>query len=345
VKNNIALVAGKSGGHLIPGLTYVASLVRKQKAESRVIVFATNTLLDKTIIETQSPLEITVQAFYVLFGSCIYYKLYHVPKALWHFVCSFLTSFIILYKERVTRIISMGGAISIPVCIAAKILRIPVEVIELNYEPGKAVKLLAAIAEQIDVCFSETQSFLPAQSIKRVNTISYPVRFNLNARSITAAQARCMLGLLPEKRTIVLLGGSQGSIYLNQLMQEWVSCFSEYASNIQIVHQAGDHDIESIKKHYNYCGVHALVVNYIQDIELLYRAADVVIGRSGAGTLAEVLFFDKCMLTIPLETPTTAHQKRNAYAYAQSNPNKIIVMEQRTITINDIDKNIRTLLM
>ena len=147
--NTICYVAGKSGGHIIPALTHAAQELKKN-GETRVIFFSTNSPLDYTLLAKNSliahhiPLEFCAIPrknilLWPLFFIILFKHFYH--------------SFSCLRKYRPEKVVSMGGFVSIPVCCCAWVLRIPIELYELNVVPGKAVKLLSHIVTETRICF------------------------------------------------------------------------------------------------------------------------------------------------------------------------------------------------
>jgi UDP-N-acetylglucosamine--N-acetylmuramyl-(pentapeptide) pyrophosphoryl-undecaprenol N-acetylglucosamine transferase len=304
----IALVAGKSGGHIVPGMTYVTKMLQG-KPGTDFTVFTTKSPLDTKIIknyEGQYSRHITLS-----FGELPYGRLYKLPIAAWLGFVSLLHSLRILYKTKPELVVSMAGVVSLPVCLAAWILRIPVELFELNAVPGKATRVLKYSASKVNVCFSDARKHFS----NNVRLVDYPVRFSLNDLEYDQAKVRESLGLDPSKETILLLGGSQGSRTLNWMMIDWASGLTpSEREGMQIIHQAGNHDPVALEKRYSELGLQAYVFGHRHNLVPCYQAADRVVCRAGAGTLFEILFFGKQCLMVPLRAKTTSHQVDNANA-------------------------------
>ncbi len=305
-KRILCVVAGKSGGHIIPGMTYVRNFTRVYSDYS-VLFFSTDSQLDRSII-----------ALYPYVFSYVPLKLMGIPgKKIWLyplFFLQFLRSYFVSLRQftrmRPEKVVSMGGYISLPVCLAARSLRIPIELFELNAVPGKAVLWLAPLARKIYVCFDEARAYFKKE---KVALTEYPLRFSSQDRML-AASARIQLGLDPAKKTIVILGGSQGSRSINDLMKGFFNAHKKEAATMQVIHQAGSHGVAALKEFYHSLGIPAFVFDYDHNLQLSYCAADLIIARAGAGTLFEIGFFEKRALIIPLEVASTAHQVENAYA-------------------------------
>jgi UDP-N-acetylglucosamine--N-acetylmuramyl-(pentapeptide) pyrophosphoryl-undecaprenol N-acetylglucosamine transferase len=318
----ICFVAGRSGGHLLPCLTKAYQVAAQEKG-CNLLFFATSTDLDKKILQHFSLPHRTIS---LPLDNVPYNNKWQLPLFFWHLCRSWLMSTYHLLRQRPQKIVSMGGYISIPVCIAATMLRIPIELYELNAVPGKAVTFLAPLARTIFVCFEESKKYLP---IKKCTFAQYPVRFS-SVSFGTQKEALAALGLDMGKKTILVLGGSQGSLFLNNLMKNWLATAQDFSA-IQIIHQTGAHDKTDWQNIYATKNITALIFDYTHEIEHMYRAADIILCRAGAGTLFEVCFFGKKCITIPLETATTDHQKTNAYALAQQYPHLITVLGQQEV--------------
>lgn len=317
----IACAGGKSGGHIIPCLT----VAQQQFPKHDIMYFSTNTPLDHSIISTQSQVKYHIP---LQFGSKNYANIFGKVRMLMQALKALLFSFFALIRTRPERVISSGGAMSVPVCIAAWVLRIPIHLYELNAVPGKAITFLAPFATKVFFCFPETHKYFSKNKSCLVN---YPVRFSTIDKAQTAAQARAQLHLQPNLTTIMILGGSQGSTFLNKIIMEWLQEHPEVYPKIQIIHQTGAAEIKHWQDEYKKIHVIAHVFDYHSNMALYYQAADFVICRAGAGTLFELIFFNKPFIVIPLETTTTAHQKDNAIALQIMYPHLATVISQRNV--------------
>lgn len=335
LNNTVCFVAGHSGGHIIPCLTTAEKIIQENK-NTKIIFFSTNSSLDLKIINQHA--HLISQLIPLSLKKIPYSQLWLLPICLLSFINAFFKSYKILKKNKVKKIISMGGLVSIPVCLAGKLLKIPIVLHELNVKPGKAVKLLAPIASSIKINFAETQKYLPS---RRCDITNYPVRFDDSALQINKEQARLSIGLSYYKHTILIVGGSQGSIFINKLIKNWIIKHPELHDKIQIIHQTGSRDTYDWQAWYIKHQIQAITFAYHDRMEDYYAAADIVICRSGAGTLAEVAFFKKKCITIPLETKTTNHQVSNALAMSKKHPDLFVVLkqqnaEQMPFILNDI---------
>lgn len=323
-KSCIAIVAARSGGHIIPGLT-LAQQYCKTNADSEITIFTTQHPFDKKIILQHGS---TLHAVFLPLDN-VPSRLWHWPKFMVHFVYSFFASFKQLVHIKPQRLIVMGGYISIPVTCAAYLLRIPCDLYELNATPGRATKLLAPLATHIHVCFRQTASKFNA---KKTMLTSYPIRFD--SHPISCHQSRQELNLESSKKTILVLGGSQGSLFLNNVVKNCLEEHPELAPYINIIHQTGSLDSTDWLHAYQRLHVPAVVFDYQPHLALYYQAADVIICRAGAGTIFETLFFKKPCIVIPLEIQGNDHQVHNAQAIASEYPELFHVIRQQELSHN-----------
>ncbi len=295
----ICCASGKSGGHIIPNLTLA------HEHNAHILFFSGDSALDNKLLSHKQvdwhiPLSLAL-----------------IPrwKAPFKMMVAFTKSFYYLIKHKPTMIISTGGIIAVPVCVAAFCLRIPIHLYELNATPGKAIKYLAPLATHVYVCFKETQKYF-----KRSTLVPYPIRF-------TPTNPQPIAQFSPSRKTIMILGGSQGSQSLNTIWKQTIESNPSLAEKIQVIHQYGN-DTAAWDSFYTAHVIPALTFPFNNSIAALYPHADIVICRAGAGSLFETLHFKKKCITIPLETRATNHQVDNARAMAQEYPNLFTMIKE-----------------
>lgn len=301
-------VAGKSGGHIIPGLTRARMLHEQEQA---CILFITTTGdLDQRLLKDQTWLT-----HYSIHLPT--YSLRKLIRFVWYYIPVQLKLIALLYKVKPSAIHAMGGYPSIPVCIAGWLWRIPYFLYEFNVEPGQAITVLAPYADKVYMCYNKTRDFLPRA---RCELAQYPVRFTHKASAKTGTQP-----------TLLIVGGSQGSQALNNFM---LTLVPQLAQKFTIIHQTGAQDFIRVRDFYHQQNVQAMVFDFAENMEHYYAQAEMVIARAGAGTLFELLFFEKKSIIIPLITQSTAHQKENAHHMALEHPKLFYVLEQEAVEQN-----------
>lgn len=320
----IAFVAGRSGGHIIPAFTLAQEC--KASNPTQILFFTTSHPLDLAIIKKQGSFIDT--HIPLTLGNVPFFNIFKILVFIIHFIFAFYKSWRILRVKKPESIRGMGGYISIPVCLAARTLGIPIHLYDFDAKPGKATRFLSRYASKIFLCFEQAKSYLPAQ---KCELIEYPIRFNHALQTTSTTQALSHLPLLPNKKTIFINGGSQGSVFINNCIKEWLNFNTHLFSLIQIIHQTGTADKTNWHEYYKDLEIPALVFSYKEDLAWCYLAADIIICRAGAGSLFEALFFNKPCLTIPLETAATSHQKDNARALSAQYPALITMLTQQEI--------------
>jgi UDP-N-acetylglucosamine--N-acetylmuramyl-(pentapeptide) pyrophosphoryl-undecaprenol N-acetylglucosamine transferase len=312
-------VAGHSAGHIVPCITYAQ---QELQTNQELLLFGTQNPLDRSIIKSQKNITKTIE---LPLEKVPGKRLYNYPSFIFNLIKTTIKTSYWLIKHRPQKIISTGGYISVPVCIIGWALRIPIELFELNAVPGKASKFIAPFATRIIVCFSQTKQFF---KIKKTTVKPYPIRFT--KKEINKNKLLDDLKLSSNKKTVLVLGGSQGSEFINNTIQMFFSQHNLH-DQLQVIHQTGSHSDKSVRDFYKHNNIDAAVFDYHSHLEDLYAAADIVICRSGAGTLFETISFNKPCITIPLETNLNTHQLDNARAMEHDYPKLVTVIRQKDI--------------
>lgn len=321
---SIAFVAGRSGGHILPCLNLIPQYTTSE--DTQITFFSTKLPLDAAIIEQDK----RVTAHIRIPLAALPHRPWHAPLFLYQLIVSWIFGIAHFLHQRPSVLITTGGIVAIPVALAAFFLRIPLHVYVLDVQPGKALRFLMPLATKIFYCFAETKKYIRS---KRASHAAYPTKYSAQDFQQSASTARLVLGLQPNKKTVTVLGGSQGSLFINNSIADWVT-FSGARPDLQIIHQTGSGDTRAWHTIYPQQQIAAYVFDYRSNLSNVYAAADIIICRAGAGTLFEILAFGKKCIIIPLETALNTHQVDNAYALAAEYPEQCIVVRQKTITQN-----------
>lgn len=302
-------VAGRSGGHMIPAIT-MAREYHAQHPNAAILFFTAATPLDFSIMQKNPWIF-----------SHVPLALENVPRGFslkwlgyaWDVIRLSTKIFVELYQKNPASVTTTGGYIAVPVTLIAWTLGVPVYLHELNVVPGSAAKFISRFSAKTIICFDEARDKFPRSAA--IERGDYPIRFSEKDK-MTRDEACKKLGLDLPKNTKILLviGGSQGSRFINDLIPYAVT---KWPRRLFILHQTGAGEVERVKELYKKAEVNARVFAFSDDMPALYQAADLVITRAGAGSLFELLFFNKRAIIIPLETLTTDHQLDNARAMAR----------------------------
>lgn len=320
--NTLCFVAGNSGGHIIPCITLAKRAVHEDPS-TRIVLFTTARELDARIVQNESIVDRHIALKLPPFPGK---KFWFYPLFTLQLIRATLHARRILIQEDPRKVVSTGSHISLPVCLATWWLSIPLELYELNVQPGKALRACAPFATKINTCFSQTHKHLPAQNCALT---PYPVR-EVYTTAPAREDARRELRFLPDVHTIFILGGSQGSVFLNNAVKKWLASCDD-PTQYQIIHQTGSHDPTDWDVIYKTYGIRAHVFTYADNLALFYAAADTIVCRAGAGSLFEALHFKKPCIVIPLEHGAAGHQIKNAHAMAQEYPELFHVIREEKI--------------
>ena len=305
----LVITGGGTGGHLFPGIA-LAEGVLARFPEGKVMFIGTDRHIDNQALAGK-PFTVVSLASRPLKGKSLLGQL----AALCYVPVSVGRALTLLRQFKPDLVFGVGGYVTGPVLLAAKLLGIPTAIHEQNSIPGLANRMLGRIVGRVFVSLPGSERFFPpAKTVMSGN----PVRQELLQ---AAAQAAPGDGL-----TVLVLGGSQGAHAVNELMVKAVELLLE-KKKLRIIHQTGINDAEWVKKRYNAADVNARVFPFITDMAAAYAEADLVVSRAGATTLAEVTVFGKPLVLIPYPYAADDHQRYNA-AYLAEQGAAVMYTEQ-----------------
>ena len=208
-------------------------------------------------------------------------------------------------------VIGTGGFASGPLLQMANSAGIPTVIQEQNSYPGITNKLLSKKANTICVAYENLARFFPKEKIILTGN---PVRQDLIEVQSKRAEGRAYYNLDPNKKTILILGGSLGARRINQLIEKELEFFA--SQNVQLLWQCGKFYLDEYQK-LNSDNVQ--VMAFIERMDLVYAAADVVISRAGASSVSELCIVGKPVIFIPSPNVAEDHQTKNAKSVADKN--------------------------
>ncbi|MFQ5803757.1 MAG: undecaprenyldiphospho-muramoylpentapeptide beta-N-acetylglucosaminyltransferase [Candidatus Methylomirabilales bacterium] len=212
----------------------------------------------------------------------------------------------LLGRHRPRVVVGVGGYAAGPVSLSAVLRRIPLLIHEQNFAPGLTNRVLARVANTVAVSFGESSSYFRRDVVVTGN----PIR-----REILEADRRKGLEafhLEPGKVTVLLFGGSQGARRINRAIEEALPDLTRLRDQLQFIHATGERDHSGVEEGYRAWKGVARVLPFIEEMALAYAAADLVVCRSGATTIAEITALGKPALLIPYPFATNDHQRGNA---------------------------------
>ena len=211
--------------------------------------------------------------------------------------------------------VGVGGYASSAALSAANSLGVPTLIQEQNSYAGLANKQLAAKAEKICVAYDGMERFFPKEKIMLTGN---PVRQSLLDTKLSREDAVRSLGFDPDKKTILLVGGSLGARTINESVMQHLDLVEQ--SSVQFVWQTGKYYYADLQQQLKNRSLPNLkVMDFITDMGAAYRAADLVISRAGASSISEFCLIGKPVILVPSPNVAEDHQTKNALALADRN--------------------------
>ncbi|MEI8186436.1 MAG: undecaprenyldiphospho-muramoylpentapeptide beta-N-acetylglucosaminyltransferase [Chlorobiaceae bacterium] len=212
-------------------------------------------------------------------------------------------------RENPDVVVGTGGFVSAPVLFAAQLLRKKTLIQEQNAFPGVTTRLLSILASEVHLSFEEARKFIAKG--KNVFVSGNPAR---SFEHINASAARGGFGLHRERPTLLVFGGSRGARAINNAVLQRLS---EITGSANLIWQTGTLDFERIKNQVT-PSPYVWVAPYIEDMGSAYSAADLVLCRAGASTLAELTNLGQPSVLVPYPYATGDHQRYNAQALVRN---------------------------
>jgi UDP-N-acetylglucosamine--N-acetylmuramyl-(pentapeptide) pyrophosphoryl-undecaprenol N-acetylglucosamine transferase len=311
----LVIAAGGTGGHLYPAIALAHEFLRQRVATSLLFI-GTSRDLERKVVEREG-FQLAAIGVQPVMGGGVHKAL----KGVGALPRSMVQALALLRHPRAGLVIGIGGYTSPPVVMAAWLLRIPRALVEPNAYPGMANRVLSPWADRVFVAFESTAAHFSSGKTRVVGT---PVRrgfFEQERASGMTGEAR---------RTVLIFGGSQGARAINRAVVEALPHLRPLRPPITIIHQTGEADHAEVQTAYQTAGVNAQVVPFLFDMPAALRAADLVIARAGAVTVAELTACGKPSILIPLPQAVHAHQLRNAELLASAGAAVLIRQNQLT---------------
>ncbi len=300
-KIKILMVTGGTGGHIYPGLALASEI--EKRFENTEITFITDgrTLAEETIGKS-SYKNRKIEA-----APLPRKKFWQICCFLFKTLAGFLESVILLKKNRPVIIIAFGSYISVPVVLAAALMRVPVVLHEQNYFPGMANRFLSFWADRIALTFSHSAVYFPP---RKVVVTGNPVRENIF--TVTRTDGLDKLNLEDGRVTVLVFGGSQGASDINYSFAGVLPYLEGMKEKLQVVHVCGPGKGSGIADSYREAGIKARIFEYMQKMAYAYSVADIAVCRAGATTVAEIASRGIPAIFVPYPHATSGHQQLNA---------------------------------
>jgi len=299
----IIVSGGGTGGHIFPAIS-IANAIKELRPEAKILFVGAQGRME---------MERVPAAGYEIVGLPVAgfdrKRLWRNLKVLWKLMKSQRMARRIVKQFRPMAAVGVGGYASGPMLNVCASRHIPCLIQEQNSYAGVTNKLLSKKVERICVAYPGMERFFPAEKIMLTGN---PVRQNVTDAKISRADAAVAMGLRPDLKTVLIVGGSLGARTLNESVMSHLDMIER--SNVQFVWQTGRYYAASIAermRQHKPIG-NLKVMDFIADMGTAYAAADLVISRAGASSISEFCLLGKPVVLVPSPNVAEDHQTKNA---------------------------------
>ncbi|OAM91482.1 UDP-N-acetylglucosamine--N-acetylmuramyl-(pentapeptide) pyrophosphoryl-undecaprenol N-acetylglucosamine transferase [Termitidicoccus mucosus] len=304
-KKTFLIACGGTGGHLSPGIALAEGLVARG--------YSATLLISRKKVDSRLAEKYPHLTFLRVPGSPLSLNPVRFAKFVFTQAHGFAYCANLVRRERPVGIVGFGGFTSAGIVLAGSLLGVPVALHEANRVPGRAVRVLSMVARRV---YLPPGAHLSRHSLAVQRTMGLPVRKEIVR--IPVAGARAQLGLDPQRPVIAVLGGSQGASSLNTWARDHAAAFAQVGVQVYCVTglgKSGAETIENPSRHGE--AVRTIFSPFCDRMGALLSAADLVVSRAGAGTIAELIRCATPAVLIPYPHAADNHQLANARLFEQ----------------------------
>lgn len=297
----VMIAGGGTGGHVYPGIAVAEEMMRLRPSAEVVFVGGRRGL------EAQAVPESGFRIRFIVTRGFPRRAWWRWPAALIANVVGFAQALGVVASERPDVVLGTGGYVSGPVALAARVLRRPLLLQEQNSIPGLSNRWLARIADEVHLSFTEARAYFDRKDHLKIT--GNPVRAHILGGDRAAAMRE--FALAAGRPTVFVFGGSRGAHRINEAALDAMRRLKGRV-DVQFILQTGRDDFEWAKGQVEADALPARVMPFLRQIHLAYAAADLVVCRSGAMTLAEIAANGTPAILIPYPYAAHNHQEVNA---------------------------------
>lgn len=303
----VVLAAGGSGGHIFPAIGLAEELKRREPSMRVIYLCGTKDIENRILREARGDgLHSIESAPFRGIGSVT------DPRFIGSLYRGYRTARRLLAAERPAVVAGFGGYYSFPAVLAARRLGIPTLLHEQNVVPGRANRILARWVDAVAVSFEGTASSF--RGARRIVHTGNPIRETIERDC--REEALRTFGFSPDRKTVLVLGGSQGAESINTMFTQALRLLDEGTrSRLQALHLCGRMDPRESETLCREAGIPSRAFAFFDRMDLAYGAADVALGRAGATFLSEIAEKDIPAILVPYPHGD-GHQRWNARAFA-----------------------------
>ncbi len=314
----VLIAGGGTGGHLFPGIAVARAL--QARVPGAVVVFAgTAQGLEARVVPREGfTLDLIRSAgLKGKSAAALARGLAMLPRSGWD-------AWRLVARRRPSVVVGLGGYSAGPIVVAAALRGIPTLLMEQNAVPGLTNRLLARLVRAAAVTYDSTLRYFGAKGFVSGNPVR-PEFFDGGD-----AGEGINLETPPRAAKVLIFGGSQGAHAINMAMVEAAPDLAAATVPVGITHQTGTRDLEVVRDAYRQAGLDARVEPFLDEMHREVKAADVLVCRAGATTLAEIAAAGRPAILVPLPTATDDHQRRNAEVLARAGAAEVLDQTEMT---------------
>lgn len=313
MSSKVLIAAGGTGGHIYPALA-MADAFKQLEPNIRVEFVGTAHGLENKLIPAKGYLVHHIPVGRLNSNVSIFERISTVFKLPF----AFIKSFFLLWREKPVLVIGVGGHASGPLLLVAAMMGFKTAIWEPNAMPGMANRILSRFVDECWVVFEDAKNFLKS---RQAQSAGMPVRNEIEAPPKPNVEKNLF--------RILVFGGSQGARGVNTCVTEMIKSHTDWAAQFRFVQQTGPADFQRVKDLYGAELVRLPVDlrEYLHDMGQQYANADLVICRSGTGTLSELAACGKAAILIPFPFAADDHQRKNAESLVQRDAAVMIVQK------------------
>ena len=298
MKEKILITTGGSGGHVLPALNFYEHLKENYQ------VFLITDLRGSRFINSE------IYKYKIIDIPDIKKNFFKIPINLAILLISIIKSFIFLKKNKIDKVISTGGYMSFPVCLASRFTKSNLFLFEPNMVLGRSNLFFIKQCKKI-FCYSKRLEKFPKLHTKKIKTI-YPI---INKKFYISKNE----GINNKDENILLVvGGSQGANFFQTELKETL-CKLSKKFNLSVYHQASKDNFQSLEQFYQKNKISFKLFDFEYSLNNILKKVTFCITRAGASTMAELVFFKVPFLAIPFPHSKDNHQLSNAQFYKEHN--------------------------
>lgn len=302
----VIVSGGGTGGHIFPAVS-IANAIKKQHPEAEILFVGALGRMEMQRVPAAGykieglPVRGLVRPLWSLKNIGVMLDFFKSKKMVKQIIRDF--------KPQVA--VGVGGYASAPTLNAAYSMGIPCLIQEQNSYAGVTNKSLAKKARKVCVAYNGMERFFPSDKIIMTGN---PVRQNLLENDITKEEARKSFGLEPNKKTVLIIGGSLGARTMNESVLAHLEDIRQ--SDAQFIWQTGKYYIQSLSEELSKKDAlpNLKMMDFISSMDNAYAAADIVVSRAGASSISELCLLGKPCILVPSPNVAEDHQTKNAQA-------------------------------